>query len=59
MKGMHTQRTHIFGKVQTGEVRRWGQILTEEKAMRREQSVPDEAVNVHVNDTSDVRFSTP
>ena len=59
MKGMHTQRTHIFGKVQTGEVRRWGQILTEEKAMRREESVPDELVDVHVNDTSDLRLWTP
>ena len=36
-----------------------GQILTEEKAMRREESVPDELVNVHVNDTSDIRLWTP
>ena len=32
--------------------------MTEEKAMRREESVPDEPVNVHVNDTSDVRLWT-
>ena len=49
-------RTHIWQSVDRGGRR---QILTEEKAMRREQSVPDEAVNVHVNDTSDGSFWTP
>ena len=47
MKGMYTQHntTHICQSVARGGWQ-WGQILTEEKAMRREQSVPDEAVNV-------------
>ena len=51
----NTHNAHVFAKVYTGR----RQILTEEEAMRREESVPDELVNVHVNDTSDIRLWTP
>ena len=57
--GIHlqnTQHTRICQSVHRGGRR---QILTEEEAMRREESVLDELVNVHVNDTSDIRLWTP
>ena len=55
----HTHRTHTYLPKCTQGRAAPGQILTEEKAMRREESVPDELVDVHVNDTSDLRLWTP